>query len=179
MSQYAYRNSDTSDTVPELPLSLSHSEVVQEQCNDVSLKEIFERVLPASEISNVATGYFLHNSLLIRKWVPVSEDGVKNDVYQIVFPTKFCSLVLKVAHDECGHFGVRKTYLNILKHFFWPWMKRDVSAYIKTCHVCQLTGKRNQTVKPAPLQPTLTVSEPFTHLIVDMHGSAAMCQVWL
>ena len=103
----------------KLPLSLSHSEMVQEQCNDVSLKEILDRVLPASEIRNVASGYFLHNSLLVRKWVPVSEDGVKNEVFQIVFPTKFRSLILKVAHDECGHFGVRKTYLNILKHLFW------------------------------------------------------------
>lgn len=166
-------NTDVILEVPslsELPLSLSHSEMVQEQCNDVTLKEIFECILPASEISNVATGYFLHNSLLVRKWVPVSEDGVKNYVFQIAVPTKFRSLVLKVAHDECGHFGVRKTYHNILKHFFWPRIKGDVSAYIKTCHVCQLTGKPNQKVKPAPLQPILTMSEPFTHLIVDCVG---------
>ncbi|KAI9523060.1 hypothetical protein NQZ68_031920, partial [Dissostichus eleginoides] len=29
----------------------------------------------------------------------------------------------------------------------------DVSQYIRTCHVCQLTGKPNQKIKPAPLQP--------------------------
>lgn len=39
-------------------------------------------------------------------------------------------------------------------------MKKDVAAYIKICHVCQLTGKPNQSVNPAPLQ----------HLIVDCVG---------
>lgn len=79
-------------------------------------------------------------------------------------------LVLKVAHDESGHFGVKKTYLNILKHFFWPRVKKDVAAYIKICHVCQLTGKPNQSVNPAPLQPILVLNEPFEHLIVDCVG---------
>ena len=31
-----------------------------------------------------------------------------DDVSQLVVPTKFRPLVLKVAHDESGHFGVRK-----------------------------------------------------------------------
>lgn len=42
-------NTDVILEVPslsELPLSLSHSEMVQEQCNDVTLKEIFECILP-------------------------------------------------------------------------------------------------------------------------------------
>ena len=170
----SHNNSDGELEVPslsELPVSLSHSEVVQEQSDDSSLTQLFERVLPASEISSAANGYFLHNGLLFRKWVPVGENCVDADVFQMVVPTKFRPLVLKVAHDECGHFGVRKTYLNILKHFFWPRVQRDVSAYIKTCHVCQLTGKPNQNVKPAPLQPISVVNEPFTHLIVDCVGT--------
>lgn len=34
--------------------------------------------------------------------------------------------------------------------FFCSSLKRDVSAYIKTC---QRTGKPNQTIEPAPLFP--------------------------
>ncbi len=64
-----------------------------------------------------------------------------------------------------------KHILISLKHFFWPRLKKDVSGYIKTCHVCQLTGKEpNQGIRPAPLQPIPAVSEPFTHLIVDCVG---------
>ena len=66
--------------------SLSRSAVVQEQYSDSSLKETFKCVLPASEISNAANGYFLHNDLLFRKWVPVGEHCVKIDVLQTVVP---------------------------------------------------------------------------------------------
>lgn len=112
----------------------------------------------------------MHNGLLFRKWVPHSENCVDADVFQMVVPVKFRPLVLKVAHNDCGHFGVPKTYLNILKHFLWPRVKRDVTTYIKTCHVCQLTGKPNQKVRSAPLQPISVVSEPFAHHIVDCVG---------
>ncbi len=41
---------------------------------------------------------------------------------------------------------------------------------IKTCHNCQLTGKPNQKIKPAPLFPIPAVSPPFEHLIIDCVG---------
>ena len=75
-------------SLSELPLSLSHSEAVQEQHSDPSLNNIFEHVLPTSEISNAANGYFSHNDLLFRKWVPDGEDCVKSDVFQMVMPVK-------------------------------------------------------------------------------------------
>lgn len=103
-------------SLSELPLSLFQSEVVQEQRNDPYLKELF--VLPAPEIASAANGYFLFNELLFRKWVSVGEDTVKGDIFQLVVPDKIHPLVLKVAHDESGHFGVWNTYLGILKHFF-------------------------------------------------------------
>lgn len=42
-------------------------------------------------------------------------------------PTKFRSTVLKIAHEECGNFDVRKL---ILKHFLLLSLKRDVSMFI-------------------------------------------------
>lgn len=66
--------------------------------------------------------------------------------------------------------GVRKTYKLLLKRFFWPKLKRDVSKYIKSCHTCQLTGKPNQSLIPAPLCPIPAISQPFEHLIVNCVG---------
>ena len=86
--------------------------------------------MSAAEIKGAASGYFLRSGLLFRKWAALDGDGVGDAVYQLVVPTKFRPLVLKVAHDESGHFGVRKTYLNILKQLFWPRVKRDVAIYI-------------------------------------------------
>lgn len=62
-----------------------------------------------------------------------------SSVIQVVVPTKFRDIVL--SHDQAGHLGVRKTYDHILWYIFWPRLKRDVSAYVRTCHTCQLVGE--------------------------------------
>lgn len=155
------RDCDVALGIPSLsdfPLSVSSEELLHEQQSDPYLKDVLSGVLSDLEVSSAAGGYLIHNGLLFRKWVPLGDDFVCDTAYQLVVPAKFCLAVLKVAHDESGHFGTRKTYLGILKHFFWPRMKKDVAAYIRTCHVCQLAGKPNQVIKPAPLQPIPAVS---------------------
>lgn len=58
---------------------------------------------------------------------------------------------------------MRKTYDRIVRRFFWPQLKQDVSSFIKKCHVCQITGKPNQKIPVAP-------AGPFEHLLVDCVG---------
>ena len=94
-------------------------------------------VRPEDELFDSACGYFLRDSLLGRKWLPHEGRFVGEPVFQVVLPEKLRQSVLKVAHNESGHAGVRKTYNRLLRLFFWPRMKRDVSAFIKTCHTCQ------------------------------------------
>lgn len=112
----------------------------------------------------------LRDSLLVKKWVPHGESFVGDPIVQIVVPEKFRESVLKVAHEGSGHLGVQKTYDRVLRHFFRPRLKHDVSAHIKTCHTCQLTTKPNQILRPAPLSPIPAVNQPFEHLIVDCVG---------
>lgn len=162
---------DTKVKIPlsDLSLSISRGELAGEQQADMSLKSVFEQVRPESDLSDCVCGYFIQDSLLVRKWTPHA--GVVGDpVFQVVVPAKLRPAVLKFAHDETGHSGVRKTYDRVLRQFFWPRLKRDVSAYIKTCHVCQLISKPNQVLKPCPLKPIVCASEPFEHLIVDCVG---------
>ena len=102
--------------------------------------------------------------------MPHGETFVNTPVLQVVVPSKFWEEVLRVSHNQSGHMGVRKTYDYALRYFFWPRMKRDVSGYIKTCHTCQMTGKPNQNIKPAPLSPIPVISQPFEHLIIDCVG---------
>ena len=156
-------------SLPDLP-SVSRDEWVKCQQTDPSLSSLLDSVFSEAEIQNVAHGYFLQNDLLVRKWVPCDSDFVGEPVFQVVVPDKFRDTVLKIAHDESGHLGVRKTYDRVLRGFFWPKLKRDVSNYVKTCHTCQLTGKPNQCVKPAPLCPIPAVGKPFEHLIIDCVG---------
>ena len=88
--------------------------------------------MPRHQVDDVAQGYFVQDGMLVRKWLPCDEDVVGAPVFQVVVPQDFRS-VLRTAPDESGHFGVRKTYLSVLKHFFWPWANKEVAAYIKTC----------------------------------------------
>lgn len=119
----------------------------------------------------MSSGYLLSNGLLMRRWVPYGENVAGGVVEQVVLPVKYNRSVLKTAHDSTAdHIGVRKTYDRVLLHFFWPHLKSDISVHIKTCHIYQLTGKPNQAITPAPLQPIPAVTQPFEHLIIDCVG---------
>ena len=45
-----------------------------------------------------------------------------------------------------------------------------MSRFCHSCHVCQVIGKPNQTIPPAPLQPIPALGEPFEHIILDCVG---------
>ena len=148
-------------------LSVSHTVLATEQRADPSLSKLFDKVLSDADMKSAAIGYLCQDQLLVRKWVPHGLNGVGDPVLQVVVPSKFRVEVLTTSHDQLGHLVVRKTYEYILRYFFSPGMKKDVSRYIKTC---QMTGKPNQTIKPAPLFPIPAISQPFEHLIIDCVG---------
>lgn len=45
-----------------------------------------------------------------------------------------------------GHLGENKTFLRISQYFYWPGLQSSVVE-------CQLAGKPNQYIRPAPLHP--------------------------
>ncbi|KAL0147780.1 hypothetical protein M9458_056923, partial [Cirrhinus mrigala] len=152
--------------VPELPVPLSYDELVEAQGKDQGLEKFF-----ALAATGPDKGYLVQNGLLLRKWSSCVDPDVADQVMQVVVPDKYRDLVLKTAHGiESGHFGVKKTYNHILRYFYWPRIKRDVRKFVRTCHVCQVAGKPNTTIKPAPLQPIQSVGTPFEHIIIDCVG---------
>lgn len=160
----------------ELPVKLqieplSKDVLISEQMSDKTLADLFDKVVTVEMVRNNAQCYFLLDGVLVRKWVPYSDQGLGEPIFQTVVPISLRNKVLQTSHcDVAGHLGVRKTYDRILQYFFWPGLKRDVSKFIKTCHTCQLTSKPNQVVKPAPLQPIPAIGQPFEHLIIDCVG---------
>jgi hypothetical protein len=156
--------------LPDFPLNLSYGDLVKEQLADQSLCSLFERAVPADTFESMAHGYCVKNGLLVRKWTPSTDTSMGEPWLQVVVPETARRAVMKTAHDMLGHSGVRKTYDRIMRHFFWPKLKKDVAAYIKTCHICQMTGKPNQVVQPAPLQPIPVEAAPFEYLQLDCVG---------
>ncbi len=84
-------------------------------------------------------------------------------------PAEYRSHVPSLAHEHvmAGHLGVTKTYNRVLRHFFWPRLKTDVATYFRSCPTCQVIGKPNQVIPPAPLVPIPALGDPFEHVVVD------------
>jgi hypothetical protein len=110
----------------------------------------------------------------MRKWRPpdAPPDEVWQVVHQIVVPVRYCRVVMSLAHDTpmAGHLGVNKTCAGILSHFYSPKLRKDVSEFCKSCHVCQMVGKPNQKIPSVPLQPIPAFEKPFSRVLVDFVG---------
>ncbi|XP_059850646.1 uncharacterized protein LOC132407731 [Hypanus sabinus] len=148
-------------------LSLSRKEMIAEQSRDPEIIKLKEKALPDSEIEKVPVGYYFEKGVLMRKWrsptIPASDEW--NVVYQVVVPKVYQNEILTLAHSVFlgGHQGVRKTVDKILKHFYWPGLRKDVAMFCKTCHACQIVGKPNQVTPVAPLQPIPALIKFFTY----------------
>lgn len=62
-------------------------------------------------MQSAATGYFVKDGMLLRKWMFQSENSGGESLVQVVVPMKLWEVVLNVAHGPVeGHLGVKKTY---------------------------------------------------------------------
>ena len=147
--------------------------LVKAQLEDKELTPLFSQCVSEVESKKESRCYYNKEGVLMRKFRPydAKADEVWNETHQIVLPTCYRTKVMNLAHDYVGgHFGIKKTKESILKHFYWPRIHKSVSQYCKTCKVCQITGKPNQVIKPAPLKPIPVTGEPFSKVIIDCVG---------
>ena len=155
-------------------LSLSRNQLIKEQNNDPELLKLCEKVMTNDELQKSPVGYYLNEGVLMRKWRPpdISACDEWEVVHQIVVPVIYRSNIMTMAHclPLGGHLGVNKTVNKILKHFFWPGLRKDVSNFCKTCHTCQLVGKHQADPPVAPLHPIPAFGEPFSRVIIDCVG---------
>lgn len=157
----------------EPKLHVTRDALITAQKDDLTLHKCFSAVVSPEVAQERKTAFYMENGVLMRRWCPDdSSDAEWNVTSQIVIPVCYRQTVLSLAHDHdlSGHLGIKKTYHRILKHFFWPRLKSDVTKYCRTCQTCQFSGKPNQTIPRAPLVPVPVLGEPFEHVIVDCVG---------
>ncbi|KAI5625238.1 hypothetical protein C0J50_15204 [Silurus asotus] len=156
----------------EIDQPVTRDQLVAAQKSDPSLTQCFELAANQSRSERYQSMYRIEDGVMMRKWSPVSPDDRWLETFQLVVPCLFRKHVLSLAHDHpcSGHAGIRKTYQRILRYFFWPSIKSDVIRYCKTCNTCQVVGKPNQVVPPAPLNPIVVSTDPFERIIVDCVG---------
>lgn len=101
----------------------------------------------------------------------LGNDGVlrhksKDGRAQIIIPGTLTSRVLKMMHDDQGHFGFAKTLQRTKERFYWPHMSSEIEEWCKKCKVCQ---QRRSPIpaKRAPLQPIIT-SHPGELVTMDI-----------
>ncbi|XP_041947558.1 uncharacterized protein LOC121708759 isoform X4 [Alosa sapidissima] len=156
-----------------LSLPVDRELLCREQRKDPSLAKCRATAAEKKKIAKKSVAYYWEDGLLMRKWIPSqSEDLGWNTAYQVVVPAKFQLHVLTLGHDHdlAGHLGIKKSYHRILRYFFWPGLKSDVVRHCRSCHRCQIAGKPNQAIPPAPLHPIPVISEPFERIILDCVG---------
>lgn len=77
--------------------------------------------------------------------------------------------ILRMVHDDLGHFGVDKTLEIVSRKYWFPHMKRFVTKYVRNCLNClyfkSLSGK-----KPGFLHPIPKIPKPFHTVHVDHLG---------
>ncbi|XP_063598689.1 uncharacterized protein LOC134775159 [Penaeus indicus] len=166
-------NEEKLDSVKEVSirsLPITRDMLIDAQRKDKELCKYFSLVDDSQPLDSM---YYLNSGVLMRKYRPVDVPATDTftEIHQVVVPFPYRQDVISLAHDiNGGHLGVSKTYFKILKHFYWPKMKKDVSSYCKTCHYCQVAGKPNEVIPPAPLHPIPVVAQPFNHILIDCVG---------
>ncbi|KAJ0047442.1 hypothetical protein NL108_000158 [Boleophthalmus pectinirostris] len=158
--------------VGAVKLPATRAEFITAQKGDKTLLNCFS-VVEQEGATKSRVAYILDDGLLMCHWNSEATGTEGEHVtYQVVVPTVYRAQVLSLAHDHpcSGHMGVTKTYNRVLKHFFWLGLKSDVVKHCQTCHVCQMAGKPNQMIPPAPLCPIPVMGEPFKKVITDCVG---------
>lgn len=88
---------------------------------------------------------------------------------KFVVPDTLIPKVLHLYHDSPesgGHDGFWRTYNKLLKRFTWTNMKKDVEAYVKSCHLCQV-NKAKYRPRPDELVLPDHSDKPFEVVHVD------------
>ena len=165
--------SQNDEIVSNQGLPITRDKLIATQLDDPDLRVLFDNAVDESELGEYPQCFYVKDGVLMRQHRPVHMPATDSwsTVQQIVLPASLHTHVLKIAHDNVGgHLGVTKTYRRILNHFYWPKMKRDISRYCRTCHICQTKGKPGAGVKPSPLVPIPVMKDPFSKIIIDCVG---------
>ena len=136
------------------------SRLVSEQQADRSLDKVLSLAKKGEK------GYGFEEGVLVENTC----DSLGDSNQRVVVPKGRRQQVLELAHSNliAGHFGFKKTFARISRHFLWPRMWGQVKEFVRSCAGCQRAAQNDNT--RAPLQPLPCVSEPFEKVAFDLVG---------
>jgi hypothetical protein len=98
--------------------------------------------------SNNVNKFKIHRNALV-KLTPTGE------LLSVILRESERQEILRQAHDDYGHRGVRVIFMMLKIRFYWPNMLQDVKLYVTSCHYCQIRSLKKYRI---PIQ----VSAPKT-----------------
>jgi len=115
-----------------------------------------------------------NNNYYVRKCLSAKNKILEGSEVLLV-PAKCIKQVLQTAHESlfAGHFSHRKTEMLIKTQFFWPSMSTHIKNFVRSCSLCQSYSLRKPA--PAPLGRIPVISEPFSHIAMDIVGPLSPC----
>ena len=91
-------------------------------------------------------------------------------MFQLLVPRCRVSEVLRLCHTGTvgGHFGVKRTMVQVQRRFYWATWKTDVRKYCKSCSECS-TYHRGKLSRQGRLKPVLA-GAPCERWYIDLTG---------
>lgn len=173
------------DALSRMPQYNSHREDI--------VQSIIPQQLPTAEAKRLdplrALTDELRTALLNDRWLQDNRtlctfrDGLAWRHEKLYVPASLRATVLCRCHDvkQAGHFGFLKTLHLVKRQFWWPRMRTDIEAYVKSCPRCAVTKTRPgrplglmQSVAD-PVQPWQEIAMDF---IVDLPNSNGNTVIW-
>lgn len=110
----------------------------------------------------------VRNGVLHRTWIQESTGNVER--HQLVTPAPLRQQVIEFTHTSCGrgHFGIRKSLLQLRQRAYWPSWKEDVRRYCQRCDPCA-RYRREKPPRQGLMQKPV-VGEPMERFGIDITG---------
>ena len=95
-------------------------------------------------------------------------DGIVRRGFAVLVPSGLRNKVLAKYHDQNCHLGITRFKDAIRQVIWWPKINSDVENFVKSCSLCQLSGKSKKPVPPPLVHET--PPEPWTEIQIDIKG---------
>ena len=149
----------------EMPDVISVTGIAEKQQRDPKLAHLIRAVKSAKE-SDIQNHYVLKNDVLYKRVVKDSKAR-----YLLCVPNSKVDAVVAAYHD-CDlstHPGQTRTLAKIKVKYFWKNMRKDVNAYVSTCHLCQ-AFKNVSKGRAGLYQPLPVPDDIFKDIALDLIG---------
>lgn len=148
---------------PDLKLALERENLKQYQKDDPFIADIIDKLKNPTQQTKTQSVFFVEHDIVKRHWF---NKGSQKLVSQTVIPSELVAVVLHQFHGAsiAGHFGVEKVTGTILLRYWWPKISQDVSDWIQSCPICQLS-KKERTPKVPMI--SIPITGPWDMVAVD------------